>query len=109
MTQQMNEITSDNKTKERLPSIWPKGSKWPNWLLLGICIGLFFLGYIVGEHRTHGKWEASLEKMIKTNTITIGYKIPLGLTEEKKKEILEAMEYAKGERESESVYDAHQR
>jgi hypothetical protein len=91
--------------KEGLPSIWPKGSKWPNWSLLGICIGLFFLGYIVGEHMTQKNWEAELEKMVQTNVITIGYKIPLGLTEEKRKEILEAMEFAKEERESELAHE----
>lgn len=94
---------------EGLSTSWQKIRKWPHWKLLGICVGMFLFGYIVGEDRMQKKWEASLEKMIKTNTINIGYNIPLGLTEEKREEILEAMENAIEERENESTYDRQQR
>jgi len=86
-----------------------KIKEWPHWKLFGICVGMFLFGYIVGEDRMQKKWEASLEKMIKTNIITIGYDIPLGLTEEKRQEILEAIEYAIEERKNESTYDRQQR
>jgi hypothetical protein len=80
--------------KEGLSTSWQKIRKWPHWKLLGICIGMFLFGYIVGEDRALKNRDAMLEKMIKTNTINIGYDIPLGLTEEKRQEILGAMENA---------------
>lgn len=94
--------------KDWLTAYWLKEHKCSNWLLLGMCIGLFFLGYIVGEHRTQRKWEASLEKMLKTDVFPIqNRKISLGLTEEKREEILDAMQDAKEERESD--YDRQRR
>ena len=93
--------------KEGLHAIWPKGHKWPNWSLLGVCIVLFFLGYIVGEHSTQRAWEAIEEKMVKTNVIEIGDKrISLDLPEEKRREISAAMNVAIEEREGESANES---
>jgi len=75
--------------------------KWPHWSFLWTCIGVFFLGYIYGEHRTQRNWEAELKKMVETDIIKIGYGIKLNLTEEKRNEILDAMQDAIEQREEE--------
>ena len=79
---------------------WINNSKNPKLALFGICLAVFVFGYFVGEHRTQDKYHESFKKMIKTNTINFGHKISLGLTTEKREEILEAMADAEVELEA---------
>jgi len=85
---------------------WINNSKHPNLKLFGISVAVFLFGYFVGEYRTTNKWQALLANIIRTNTIHIGSEdIGLGMSQDKRIRILEAMEEAIIERESERDFE----